>query len=516
MDNITFKYEETISKQNLELSIGSGQLDNQLPKYPSQSPIVLSATPSFKKEFFSIKLEKSKYFDNIVFFSNLEVLSQGLEIDLKLDEIFIEEMENYISNFTHHITNVVKHFSGDPSNNKQVELLPTPTGELQSKKFYFKRFLLGEIQLNLTNRISDEMKSKILLKSFSSYNQVPLSLATISFEDNFSTMNDLGAMIADKYLSQLVPQIYKLVGYNDLLGSPLTLFSSIGLGVHDLIVEPAHILLTNPRAFPHSFKSGTKSMLTRFVYSVSDSASKISGTFGKLISSASKQKNFLVEANPVEPRHVGEALTTGSFEFMASVGGGVHHLVMDPLDGLRGEGLFGLVKGIGKGSLAAVSFPILGFLNMVTTVSVGVRNTTTLFGGKFKQQRFRVRPPRCYMSDLYLPRYSLRHALGQYYLQALDLTEPGLHEYRWHTEQGSLIYILSNYSLISIEKATLLVQWVIQYTDINPVKLQQVDNEVHVFRQSAPKPLVVTLKDASEAKSFFDQLNAIINRVFNS
>ena len=48
-----------------------------------------------------------------------------------------------------------------------------------------------------------------------------------------------------------------MVGYIDILGSPISLISNFGTGVYDFFYEPTQALISNPQDLLKSIKKGT-------------------------------------------------------------------------------------------------------------------------------------------------------------------------------------------------------------------------------------------------------------------
>jgi vacuolar protein sorting-associated protein 13A/C len=71
----------------------------------------------------------------------------------------------------------------------------------------------------------------------------------------------LVAEIGVWYSTNVVVELYKLVGSADWLGNPVGLVSSISKGVTDLVYKPAEAFMVGPQEFTREFYKGTKSLM---------------------------------------------------------------------------------------------------------------------------------------------------------------------------------------------------------------------------------------------------------------
>ena len=72
----------------------------------------------------------------------------------------------------------------------------------------------------------------------------------------------------------------------------------------------------------------------------------------------------------------GSAITSGLMSFTQSIAGGITGVVSNPSRGLREDGAWGFMKGVGTGILGAFTKPISGALDLVAHTSRGIAQTT--------------------------------------------------------------------------------------------------------------------------------------------
>jgi hypothetical protein len=78
-------------------------------------------------------------------------------------------------------------------------------------------------------------------------------LNALSIEHLYTTRAELLNLITHHYMVQLLKQAYRILGTFDVIGSPLTLFSTLGTGVYDFFYEPVRSLVTRPQNFVRGF-----------------------------------------------------------------------------------------------------------------------------------------------------------------------------------------------------------------------------------------------------------------------
>jgi len=91
--------------------------------------------------------------------------------------------------------------------------------------------------------------------------RAPLTLGAFVRRNIVHSTVSLVAEIGVWYSTNVVVELYKLVGSADWLGNPVGLVSSISKGVTDLVYKPAEAFMVGPQEFTREFYKGTKSLM---------------------------------------------------------------------------------------------------------------------------------------------------------------------------------------------------------------------------------------------------------------
>jgi len=142
--------------------------------------------------------------------------------------------------------------------------------------------------------------------------------------------------------------------------------------------------------------------------------------------------------------------------------------VMKPIEGAESEGALGFFKGVGKGLVGVVTKPVIGVFDLASNVSEGIRNTTTVFDNP---ARDRVRVPRHVPVDGVLRPYSVREAMGQYWMKDLDNGAFRREAYVAHinTPGGDNVVLLTASRVLSFWSKKLRLDWELPFTQVQGV-----------------------------------------------
>ena len=86
---------------------------------------------------------------------------------------------------------------------------------------------------------------------------------------------------ATNVCTQVVHQLYKIVGSVDFLGNPIGVASQIGTGLKDFFYEPGKAILSDPQHAYKAFARGAASLVTNTTTAVFDASSKMTGALAK-------------------------------------------------------------------------------------------------------------------------------------------------------------------------------------------------------------------------------------------
>lgn len=283
----------------------------------------------------------------------------------------------------------------------------------------------------------------------------------------------LVSSISTFYSQEAVGQLHKIVGSADVLGNPVKLFSTVSSGVSDMFYEPLlGFQITRPQDFGINVVKGTGSLFKKTVFGLSDTLAKFTGSVGKGLSVATMDEKFQVNRlRRNRPRHAISGVTDGATNFARSITSGVSGIFTKPIEGAKSEGVGGFFKGLGKGVVGVVAKPIVGVFDLASSVTEGIKNTTTVFDKELE----RVRLPRHIAADKIIRPYNLHEASGLEYLQKLAKGKYRVEKYIAHLELNptvepgiqNAILLLTNTKLFYFFKRNLDIEWIISAEGIH-------------------------------------------------
>jgi hypothetical protein len=237
--------------------------------------------------------------------------------------------------------------------------------------------------------INDLMHSYILM--LANTEDAHFKFAGKHFNNVFTTRAAFNELLLNHYKSQLLGQVYEMLGSSHALGNPIGLFSNLGNGVFDLLNEPAAGIIKGPSEFGVGIVIGVGSLVKNTLHGVANTASSITGSLGNAVASLSADPNYLKQRKQAlikQPKHVASGLLSGGLHLGRGIFDGVTGIITSPIEGALSEGVEGFMKGVGLGLLGVVVKPVAGALDGVATLTDGIKNTTTLFDKQIKPQRY--------------------------------------------------------------------------------------------------------------------------------
>jgi len=338
----------------------------------------------------------------------------------------------------------------------------------------------------------------------------------LAITDMRLTAVDLQTRIMYHYRQDVLRQLYRILGSADFIGNPVGLFTNVSSGVADIFYEPF-----NGAVMRHDLgvgiAKGAASFVKKTVFGLSDSVTKVTSSIGKGLSAATldfeyqKQRRMSQRRN--KPRHAIYGVTAGAEAFASSIASGVEGVVMKPIEGAESEGALGFFKGVGKGLVGAITKPAVGFFDLASNLSEGVRNTTTVFD---RPARERIRYPRHVPPDGVLVPFSERSAAGQYWLKDL---ENGAYREEFYVAHinipgGDGAVLLTAERLLAFSTKRLRLNW-----DLPLIQVQRVFNEDRgirfVHKNGKDHDKYIVLEDKNSQAWFYEQI-AVVVKSFNS
>jgi vacuolar protein sorting-associated protein 13A/C len=366
--------------------------------------------------------------------------------------------------------------------------IPQPKQQQPGRDIYFEVLNIQPMQLDLsfvrTERVNVEDKTSsknpimfffnVMTMALGNINDAPVRFNALMLENVRVSTPVLIQNISNHYSQEALYQIHKILGSADFLGNPVGLFNNISSGFADIFYEPYQglIMSDKPEDFGLGLARGAGSFFKKSVYGVSDSFSKVTGSFAKGLAAATMDKQFQdrrrITRARNRPKHALFGVTAGANSLFTSVASGVGGLARKPLEGAEQEGALGFFKGIGKGVVGLATKPAIGVLDFASNVSEGVRNTTTVFDGT---ELDRVRLPRYIPADGIVRPYNQREALGQSWLKQIDNGKYFDEHYIAHLELPTedMVVMVTYARILLIRSRRLQTEWDVPLKDVQTI-----------------------------------------------
>jgi len=256
---------------------------------------------------------------------------------------------------------------------------------------------------------------------------------------SFITLRDLSQLLSKHYQKQLTAQLFELLGSSHVLGNPIGLISNLGTGVFDMLNEPLSGAIKGPTAFGVGVAVGMGSFLKHSVRGVATTASSLLGTIGNASATLSADPEYLRRrklGRIRQPAHVASGLIDGGKHLTKGLFDGLSGVFTAPVQGAMQDGAVGLLKGLGRGLVGAVVKPVTGVFDAVTTLSDGIKNTTTLFEARVVPQR----PPRIlYGPEQLIRPYSAKEVSASCFLDTRSNLRLEAHQRETYVDHVALV-----------------------------------------------------------------------------
>lgn len=531
LEHLKVDYTASSVAQSVNLSCGIVQIDNQL--HDATFPVVLQPTPISGQasdiaalptvQFSLTWLNDQEH--GVLFIKYCSILLQALTI--QADEDFLYAVYE------------LSKIRGASWEEEQTHILieqpveiPEPEDLASEQNLYFEVLELQPIRLSLsferTDRVSGEEKLELrnplavivnaLTMAIGNVKDAPLEMNALAIKDMRLTPADLQTRILYHYRQDVLRQLYRILGSADFIGNPVGLFTNVSSGVADIFYEPfTGAVMRGNRDLGVGIAKGAASFVKKTVFGFSDSVTKVTSSIGKGLSAATLdseyQKRRRMNQRRNKPRHAIYGVTAGAEALASSIASGVEGVVMKPIEGAESEGALGFFKGVGKGLVGAVTKPAVGFFDLASNLSEGVRNTTTVFD---RPARERIRSPRHVPPDRVLVPFSEREALGQYWLKDL---ENGAYRQEFYVAHinlpgGDGVTLLTADRVLTFGTKKLRLSW-----DLPLAQVKRVINEDRgirfVHKTSKDLDKLILLEDKNSQAWFYEQIAGVV-KAFNA
>ena len=138
--------------------------------------------------------------------------------------------------------------------------------------------------------------------------------------------------------------------------------------------------VTYSDVFLRSLGHGTLALFQNLSEGTFTSLSSLSGSLARNLEKLHAEDNYSRKRENLRastPRNIGSGVSVGVQSLTNGVAGGLTGVVTAPSRGLQEEGAWGLMKGVGYGLLGVVTKPVSGVLDLVSTTSQGIAQTTS-------------------------------------------------------------------------------------------------------------------------------------------
>ncbi|RLV92227.1 Vacuolar protein sorting-associated protein 13 [Spathaspora sp. JA1] len=494
LKGIEFRYNESNLYQTLSCKLKWVQVDNQLYGgifpiiiYPSVIPKTgreLNNHPSFSGSICRVKDESH----GVLFIKYATILLQ--EMSIEIDEDFLFALLEFSK------------FPGASWNKNQLDILyeenhqilPQPKSKIDdTNDIYFEALHLQPIQANLsfvrTERINAEDKGSsqntlmfffnVLTMAIGNINDAPIQLNTLFLENIRVPTPILMQSIQTHYSQAFFYQLHNILGSADFLGNPVGLFNQLSSGVLDIFYEPyqGFVLNDRPQELGIGIAKGGLSFVKKSIFGFSDSIAKVTGSIAKGLTVVTMDEKFqqqrrrLNNSKRNKPKHALYGFASGANSFIDSISSGFAGIATAPMEGANEEGAAGFFKGLGKGIIGLPTKTAIGFFDLASNVSEGIRNTTTVFDGEGLDK---VRLPRYVYPNSVIKPYSVREARGQYWMHNIDESSFFEEVYLAHLvlagEEKCILVTFKKIIMFDINQ--LVSKWIIGFDQVKSITVE--------------------------------------------
>lgn len=325
-------------------------------------------------------------------------------------------------------------------------------------------------------------------------------------ENILARQESLKETVIEHYKQDALTQLHKVLGSADFLGNPVGLVSTLGSGVTDLFYEPYQGFVSDrPQDIGIGFARGGISLVRKTVVGFSGTFSKFTGSLAKGLSAATMDKSFQhkrrIDKAKNKPRHALAGASTGFKQLYTGVASGITGVFDKPMEGARESGIGGFFQGVGVGLVGAFTKPLVGFIDMTSTFTEGIKGSAEENQGSVSQ----VRLPMVVPFDGRIRSYDSREAFGQSILAtAIGSSQIGVDFYVAHVEipgERSIV-ILSKKKLISATTDSASIQWKEHLCEIVDLSTHLNNIVLHIVSgsQKATRFRVIPLSDQDTQK----------------
>ena len=228
---------------------------------------------------------------------------------------------------------------------------------------------------------------KTIAAVFPSVSDAPIRLQGKVIEHVFESPDEIVNSIKSYYQTEILSQIYKIIGALDFVGNPSMVFSSFLTGVRDFFVTPSQAFLRSPNDPSRVGMGVAKGTLSLFSHSASGIfgfISKMSASAGQVVATLSLDDDFkewhsdviVAEAKGLNRQwkrrgvqSVPTMIARPLYDVTRGLFLGATGIVVSPYRGARKRGCRGFTKGVAAGTVGIVAKPLVGVLDAFSHAS---------------------------------------------------------------------------------------------------------------------------------------------------
>lgn len=505
-----FFYVRTEKLCGYTVSVQSMQVDNQYNQTPLY-PVLMFQTSERGPKFELFHASIQQYIDenpSVKSFKEVKVALQSLSLNIesimvqRLVSLYLRARRELASATSPGVPLIFQPFTSDK--------LKSPmwlTQELSRShyKYYIEKVDLKAVKLVLSyatlNEEQEELREELLAilsargMLVMNVDSVPLRFYSFEVENVNAGQKQIVQAVALHYKSQFKSELFKLIGYTDILGNPIGLFNNLGTGFIDLLYEPVQGMAQGPLEAGKGLVKGAGSFLKNSVSATFGTVSKLTGSVATGITALTQDKDTMLQRQrdrtAHNPKDVVEGLAYGVRSLALGFGRGIVGVVAEPYKGAKSDGFAGLLKGGLRGVSGLVVRPVAGVFDFTSKTAEGIKNTTHRFDGKQGAQR--VRPPRV--------TYGLGHHIRAYNENDAEvvqfMSDLNAKKYRNLTfcyqvltqdwEGGQVLLVLYQELFVAVYVLTRKVIWETERDQIDSVEASEVRHGVVVRRKPMHK-----------------------------
>ncbi|XP_063884386.1 intermembrane lipid transfer protein VPS13D-like isoform X2 [Scylla paramamosain] len=411
LTDIVFQYQSSPLQRTIDCSVRDIQVDNQL--LGAQCPIVLYVTPQSKNDetryLPAIYLTAHQLLSsctNSYIFKNLNLTMKNLTLTLEESLVFkllllagYDQSDSELEKVEERQYDMRRMLAAATSAN--------------ATRYYFTilELQLKQVRLSVltSKKLSSELKN---VKRKMGLTLVRFEHASVNLEPfvrrhPFETSRFLLDCITKHYKEELKSQAMKILGSTDFLGNPSGFLADVSEGVSELVHE-----------------GSVGGLVWNVTHGMANSTAKVTGSLSDAVGHVTmddKHEEHRQKLRLMQTAHSTDHIMAGLKGLGLGLYGGLTSIVSQTYTGATQEGLPGFISGFAKGMVGTVTKPAIGLLDLASSTSLAVRDSSK---NPLQKMPNRIRKPRLVVGlNGLIPRYNVNQAEGQELLLSFEHNE---------------------------------------------------------------------------------------------